>query len=127
MDPAHEPEVITPLLKTTPEIESANEVEVNKLPPIPTPPVTINAPVDELVEVVDAVTAKPDIETIPVDGLTTNDAIVERPKPDPFALFTAVIENEEFVVVGDTATEDAADGGTACQDGIVPAPLDVNT
>ena len=62
-----------------------------------------------------------------MDGLTTNDAIVERPKPDPFALFTAVIENEEFVVVGDTATEDAAAGGTACQDGIVPAPLDVNT
>ena len=45
----------------------------------------------------------------------------------PFALFTAVIENEEFVVVGDTATEDAADGRTACQDGIVPVPLDVKT
>ena len=64
---------------------------------------------------------------MPVNGLTTNDAIVERPKPEPFALFTAVIENEEFVVVGDTATEDAADEGTACQEGIVPDPLDVNT
>jgi hypothetical protein len=64
---------------------------------------------------------------MPVDGLTTNDAIVERPKPEPLALLTAVIEKEELVVVGDTATEDAADGATACQDGIVPDPFDVNT
>jgi hypothetical protein len=64
---------------------------------------------------------------MPVDGLITNDAIVERPNPEPLALFTVVIENDEFVVVGDTATEDAADGGTACQDGIVPDPFDVNT
>jgi len=43
-------DVVTALLnKTTPEIEEALLVEVNKLPPIPTPPVTTKAP--ELVEI----------------------------------------------------------------------------
>jgi hypothetical protein len=38
-----------------------------------------------------------------------------------------VIENCEFTAVGATATEDAAADGTACQDGTVPVPFDVNT
>ena len=47
------PVVITPLLRTTPEILSAVDVPVNKLPPIPTPPVTVNAPVEVDVETVE--------------------------------------------------------------------------
>jgi hypothetical protein len=37
--------VIAPLFKITPDIEEALEEDVNKLPPIPTPPVTVKAPV----------------------------------------------------------------------------------
>ena len=68
-------------------------------------------------EAVKLVTAKPESETRPVDGLTTNDAIVERPSPEPFALFTAVIENDPFDTVGATATDEAAAGGTFCHVG----------
>ena len=117
--------VITPALIVTPEMAVADETY--KLPPIPTPPDITKAPVDVLVEAVKAVTASPDIETMPVDGFITNDAIVERPKPVPLALFTAVIENEEFSALGDTATDEAADEGTACQEGTVPEPFDVKT
>ena len=46
--------VADPLLKIAPEIEDGNDEDVNIDPPIPTPPVTINAPVDEEVEAVEA-------------------------------------------------------------------------
>ena len=47
------------------------------LPLIPTPPATCNAPVAVDDETVVFVTAKPETETIPVDGLTTKDVIVD--------------------------------------------------
>ena len=50
--PAHAPLVIVLLICATPDIEERLAAAVHKLPPIPTPPATINAPVDELVEVV---------------------------------------------------------------------------
>jgi len=78
-------------------------------------------------EAVKLVTAKPESDTIPVEGFTTNDAIVERPSPEPFALFTAVIENELFTTVGATATDEAAAGGTFCHVGSEAAPLEVKT
>ena len=37
---------------------------MNKLPPIPTPPVTTNAPVDVLVETVDAVTERAELSVL---------------------------------------------------------------
>ncbi len=52
VDPAQLPEVMKPSFKTTPEILSAVDVPVNKLPPIPTPPVTVIAPVEVDVEIV---------------------------------------------------------------------------
>jgi hypothetical protein len=73
------------------------------------------------------VTAKPDTETIPVDGLTTKDVIVESPKPDPLEVLTAVIKNDWFNAVEVTATEDAAEDGTGCQDGVVLTPFEVRT
>ena len=42
-------------------------------------------------------------------------------------MFTAVTKNDAFTVVGATATEEAAEGGTACQVGAEPVPLDVRT
>ena len=56
-----------PLLIDIPEIAVA-EVTY-KLPPIPTPPVTIKAPVVVDLDVVVDVTANPDIDNISVEGL----------------------------------------------------------
>ena len=155
-------DVVTALFnKTTPEIEEALLVEVNKLPPIPTPPVTTNAPefvlilalvlvifvvppikalpvipnppnTDSAAAVVELafnpeVTANPDKLTNPVLGLITKVDIVDSPNPVPEAELTAVIENCELTTVGATATEEAAEGGTDCQVGALPVPLDVRT
>ena len=54
--PAHVPEVIVLLLCPTPEIDEKFVVAVHKLPPIPTPPSTIKAPVVVFVEAVEEVT-----------------------------------------------------------------------
>jgi hypothetical protein len=54
-EPAQLPDVTTPLFKTTPESELAYEEDENKVPPIPTPPVTTKAPVEEDVEDADDV------------------------------------------------------------------------
>ena len=40
------------MFKTIPEIFEGNEEVTNKLPPIPTPPVTVNAPEDDDVDTV---------------------------------------------------------------------------
>ena len=75
--------VITPALIVTPEMAVADETY--KLPPIPTPPVTTNAPVDELVETVDAVTANPEVDNINVDGLNENAVFEDTATPEPVA------------------------------------------
>jgi hypothetical protein len=115
------------LEKTTPDIEETFPVAVYKLPPIPAPPVTTNAPVVVEEDAVELVTAKPESDTIPLDGFTTKVDIVERPSPEPFALFTAVIENDPFTTVGATATDEAAEGGTFCHVGSEAVPLEVKT
>ena len=51
--PAQDPEVITPLFTTTPDKLEGTELVKNKLPPIPTPPVTVKAPVEVEVETVE--------------------------------------------------------------------------
>ena len=56
VEPAQAPVVITPVFTTTPE--RFEDELTNKLPPIPTPPVTFNAPVDVEVLVVESVTAR---------------------------------------------------------------------
>ena len=56
--PAQDPEVITPLFTTTPERLDGTEVVKNKLPPIPTPPVIVKAPVEVDVETVELETIK---------------------------------------------------------------------
>ena len=56
--PAQAPEVITPLFTTTPERLDGTDVVKNKLPPIPTPPVTVKAPVEVDVETVELDTIK---------------------------------------------------------------------
>jgi hypothetical protein len=59
--------VIAPLFKITPDIEEALEEDVNKLPPIPTPPDTMNAPEDVDVEfVVFVIETVPPINELPV-------------------------------------------------------------
>ena len=56
MEPAQAPVFITPVFTTTPE--RFEDELTNKLPPIPTPPVTFNAPVDVEVLSVESVTAR---------------------------------------------------------------------
>ena len=53
----------------------------NKLPPIPTPPVTIKAPEEEFVDAVCAVIARPETYNISVDGL--NVIVVSAETADP--------------------------------------------
>jgi hypothetical protein len=58
-------EALTVLLaRTTPEIEEEEPVAVYKLPPMPTPPVTINAPVDVLIAAVDAETERAEVNVL---------------------------------------------------------------
>ena len=73
------------------------------------------------------VTANPEIETILVEGLTTNVVTVESPRPELLEVFTVVIKNDPLTVVGATATDEAAAGGTGCQVGAEPVPLEVKT
>jgi hypothetical protein len=56
--PAQEPLVITPLSTTIPDKLEGRELVKNKLPPIPTPPVTVKAPVEVEVEIVELDTTK---------------------------------------------------------------------
>ncbi len=100
---------------------------INAFPANPIPPETINAPEEVEVVAVVFVTANPESETIPVAGFTTKEVIVERPKPLPLEALTVVIKNDCARVVGITATEDAAAGGTACQVGAAFAPFEVST
>lgn len=61
------PDVTKPLLNTTPDTEDATDVPVNKLPPIPTPPVTTKAPEEVEVEVCELVMfVVPPIKAFPV-------------------------------------------------------------
>ena len=73
------------------------------------------------------VTANPEIETILLKGLTTNVVTVESPRPELLEVFTVVIKNDPLTVVGATATDEAATGGTACQVGVAPEPAEVKT
>ncbi len=57
-------------------------VAVYTVPPMPTPPVTTKAPVVEPVDTVEPVTAKPDTESISVDGLYTKVFSIETAAPD---------------------------------------------
>jgi hypothetical protein len=129
----HAPTVIAPLTKLIPEITDALVDVTFIVPPInafpanPKPPDTIKAPEVVLVEAVVFVTAKPESETIPLDGFTTNDVIVERPRPELLEVLTAVTKNDAFATVGATATDEAAEGGTACQVGAFPVPFEVRT
>ena len=54
-----------------------------KLPPIPTPPVTIKAPEEVDIEEVDAVTANPDTLNMLAVGLKPKDVIEETAIPEP--------------------------------------------
>ena len=62
--------VIAPLFKITPDIEEALEEDVNKLPPIPTPPVTVKAPVVVEPEAVDPVILTPEADNVLPKALT---------------------------------------------------------
>lgn len=100
---------------------------MNAFPVMPAPPKTVNAPVIVLAEFVKLVTANPDTVTKPVDGFTTKEVTVDKPTPETFAPLTVVMKNDALLVDAIAATEEAAAGGTACQDGTAPEPLEVNT
>ena len=100
---------------------------INAFPAKPKPPDTIRAPEVVFVDAVVFVTAKPESDTSPLDGFITNVVIVERPRPELLELLTAVTKNCAFTVVGATATDEAAEGGTACHVGALPVPLEVRT
>lgn len=72
------PALIVLFARITPDIEELDPVEVYKLPPIPTPPDTVNAPVEEDVETVECV-----ILTTPVDVLFVNVVEPETDAPVP--------------------------------------------
>jgi hypothetical protein len=74
------------LLTTTPDKLDGKEEVKNKLPPIPTPPETTNAPVDEDVEVAVDVIANPDVDKIYVDGLNEIVVFEDTATPEPLAL-----------------------------------------
>ena len=57
--------------------------KVYKLPPIPTPPLTIKAPDDVDIEDVDAVIDKPDTLNILAVGLKPKEDNVDKATPDP--------------------------------------------
>ena len=54
-----------PFANITPDTEDDDPIEVYKLPPIPTPPVTFKAPVDEEVDTVASVTDKAELNVLP--------------------------------------------------------------
>jgi hypothetical protein len=116
-----------PFASITPETEDDEPVEVYKLPPIPTPPVTTKAPEVVLVEAVVFVTAKPESDTKPVKGFITNEETLDNPNPELEAELTTGIKNCALTTVGVIATDEAAEGGTACQVGALPVPLEVRT
>ena len=80
------PNMLAPILEIVPPTFN--------VPPIPAPPTTVKAPVVVEPEPVVLVTANPESDTIPEFGFTTNDVIVERPRPDPLLDETAVIKND---------------------------------
>ena len=84
--PAQEPLVITPLFTTTPERLDGSEEDKNKLPPIPTPPATIKAPVEGDVDSVGDVIANPDVDKINVDGLKEIVVFEDTATPEPLAV-----------------------------------------
>jgi hypothetical protein len=69
------------LLRTTPEIELL-EPPTNKLPPIPTPPAIVKAPVEEDKELSVDVIAKPETESIFVDGSNLNVEFADKAVPE---------------------------------------------
>ena len=119
--PFHAPTVIAPFAKLIPDMTDILVDAILIVPPInafpvtPNPPVTVNAPVVVLAELLRFVTANPDTVSKPVDGLITNDEIVDNPKPVPDDVLTVVMENCPFTAVGVTATDEAAEGGTDAQ------------
>lgn len=76
--PDQVPIVTIPLLRTTPDMLEGTEVLENIEPPIPTPPETVNAPVDVLV-----LTVECEIFTTPVEVLFVN--VVEPDTDAPVA------------------------------------------
>jgi hypothetical protein len=91
-------DVVTALFnKTTPEIEEALLVEVNKLPPIPTPPVTTNAPEFVLIlALVLVIFVVPPIKALPV--------IPNPPNTDSAAAVVELAFNPEVTANPDKLT-----------------------
>jgi hypothetical protein len=116
-----------PFASITPDTDDEEPIDVYKLPPIPTPPVTTKAPVDVDVETVVFVTANPESDTKPVKGFITNEETLDNPNPALEAELTTGIKNCALTIVGVIATDEAAEGGTACQVGAFPVPLEVRT
>ena len=100
---------------------------INALPVTPRPPDTDIAPVNLLEEFVKLVTARPDTVIRPEDGFITNEETLDNPNPALEAELTTGMKNDALTTVGVTATEEAAEAGTACQVGKLPAPVDVKT
>ena len=84
--PDQDPLVITPLFTTTPERLDGSEEDKNKLPPIPTPPDTVNAPVEDDVDTVGAVIANPDVDKMNVEGLKEIVVFEDTATPEPVAV-----------------------------------------
>jgi hypothetical protein len=85
-------------LTTTPDKLDGKVVVKNKLPPIPTPPETVIAPVTVDVEDVEAVTANPDTDNILVDGLNDNVVLEDTATPEPVAVAPKIKGCAKFVV-----------------------------
>jgi hypothetical protein len=69
------------LFRTTPEIELLDP-STNKLPPIPTPPAIVNAPVLEDVELSVDVIARPETDRMFVDGSNLNVELADNAVPE---------------------------------------------
>ena len=82
--PAQSPETTTPFLRTTPEIDELLELLTNKVPPIPTPPAIVKAPVVEDNELSVDVIASPETDNIFVDGSNLNVGFADKAVPEAF-------------------------------------------
>lgn len=108
-----------PLLNTTPEIEDGVAVPVNKLPPIPTPPLTTNAPeLVPMLTVLLATTVVPPIKALALSPSPPYTIRAPVEKLDELVkLVTAKPESDTILVLGFITNEVIVDNPK-------PVPLD---
>ena len=114
VDPAQAPDVI---------FAKERSPATNNDPPIPTPPETIKAPVEELVEAVDAVTEIPDELSIFVEALNESVLLLDNATPEAEPIKGVnIIGWLEFPVEATTFTFSAVVAEPELAPQVIPVP-----